>query len=109
MEDRLYTVKDTARILKTNTDAVYKLMKEGELPYLVLGSRKIRRYTLEKFLEERERQTMEREFPKLAYDASSLRVDERRKITIMRKLPEKGKGKKILDIITINGNSLYNE
>lgn len=50
MEDMLYTVKETAKILKTNTDYVYSLIKKGKLRCLKLGSYKIRKTTLEKFL-----------------------------------------------------------
>ena len=50
MEDMLYTVKETAKILRTNTDYVYSLIKKGYLKCLKLGSYKIRKKTLEEFL-----------------------------------------------------------
>lgn len=50
MEEMLYTVKETAKILKTNTDYVYSLIKKGKLRCLKLGSFKIRKSTLEDFL-----------------------------------------------------------
>lgn len=50
MEDMLYTVKETSKILKTNTDYVYNLIKNGYLKCLKLGSYKIRKSTLEEFL-----------------------------------------------------------
>lgn len=50
MEDMLYTVKETAKILKTNTDYVYALIKKGYLKCLKLGSYKIRKTTLDNFL-----------------------------------------------------------
>lgn len=50
MEEMLYTVKETAKILKTNTDYVYALIKKGKLRCLKLGSFKIRKSTLEDFL-----------------------------------------------------------
>lgn len=90
MENSLYTVKEIAKMLKTNTDAIYKLMNSGELPYLVLGSRKVRWCTLEKFLEVREKQTMMKKYPE-------------------RSRPDNDKREKMLDITTINGYSLYNE
>lgn len=46
----LYTVKETAKILKTNTDYVYSLIKKGKIRCLKLGSYKIRKSTLEEFL-----------------------------------------------------------
>lgn len=54
MEDVLYTVKETAKLLKTNTSYVYELIKKGFLPALKLGSFKIRKSALLKFLEENE-------------------------------------------------------
>ncbi len=46
----LYTVKETSKILKTNTDYVYLLIKKGYVKCLKLGSYKIRKSTLEEFL-----------------------------------------------------------
>lgn len=50
MGDMLYTVKETSKILKTNTDYVYALIKKGKLKCLKLGSYKIRKSALEEFL-----------------------------------------------------------
>ena len=51
MEDvKLYTVKETAGILKTNPNYVYDLIRHGLLPAIKLGSYKIRRESLYKFL-----------------------------------------------------------
>lgn len=54
MEQMLYTVSETSKILKTNTSYIYNLIKLGFLPAIKLGSYKIRKSTLEKFLEEYE-------------------------------------------------------
>jgi excisionase family DNA binding protein len=54
MEDILYTVKETATLLKTNANYIYKLIEKGLLPALKLGSLKIRRSSLLKFLEDNE-------------------------------------------------------
>lgn len=51
MEDILYTVPEVAKIIKTNTNYVYELIKAGHLPVLKLGSMKIRRTALLQFLE----------------------------------------------------------
>lgn len=51
MEDVLYTVAETAKLLKTNTNYVYDLINKGLLSALKLGSYKIRRSTLMEFLE----------------------------------------------------------
>ncbi|KFX57155.1 helix-turn-helix domain-containing protein [Clostridium botulinum] len=50
MGEMLYTVKETSKILKTNTDYVYLLIKKGYVKCLKLGSYKIRKSTLEEFL-----------------------------------------------------------
>lgn len=47
----LYTVKEAAKILKMNTDSVYSLVRERQLPGLKLGSLKIRGSDLERFIE----------------------------------------------------------
>lgn len=54
MEDILYTVKETSKLLKTNTDYVYALIKKGKLKCLKLGSYKIRKSALEEFLKQYE-------------------------------------------------------
>ena len=54
MEDLLFTVKETSKILKTNTNYVYRLIKCGYLKCLKLGSYKIRKKTLNEFLEKYE-------------------------------------------------------
>lgn len=50
MEEILYTVAETAKLLKTNPNYVYELIKKGLLPALKLGSYKIRRSALLKFV-----------------------------------------------------------
>lgn len=47
----LYTAPEAAKILRINTNAVYDLMNRGRLPYLLLGSKKVRGSDLEKFIE----------------------------------------------------------
>lgn len=54
MEDVLYTVSETAKLLKTNTNYVYELIKRGLLKALKLGSYKIRRTELLRFLKDNE-------------------------------------------------------
>lgn len=54
MEDVLYTVKETSKLLKTNQNYVYELIKKGFLPALKLGSYKVRRTSLINFLEKNE-------------------------------------------------------
>ena len=51
MEEMLYTVKEVAKILKTNENYVYKLHKSGLLKFLKIGNLKCRKSTLEAFLE----------------------------------------------------------
>lgn len=51
MEEMLYTVPEVAKILKTNQDFVYKLHNAGVLTFMKLGRLKVRKTTLERFLE----------------------------------------------------------
>lgn len=50
--EMLFTVKETAQILKTNVDYVHKLRKSGLLPFIKLGSYKVRKEALEQFLKD---------------------------------------------------------
>jgi len=50
IEDMLYTVQETAKLIKTNPAYVYSLIKAGLLPVLKLGSYKIRKVALLEFL-----------------------------------------------------------
>ena len=54
MEDVLYTVAETAKLLKTNSNYVYELIKRGLLPALKLGSYKVRKTALTNFLEKKD-------------------------------------------------------
>lgn len=53
-EDILYTVKEVSKLIKSNPDYIYQLINHGLLPALKLGSFKVRRVTLESFLEKYE-------------------------------------------------------
>lgn len=50
-QDILYTIAETAKLIKTNTKYVYDLIKAGLLPALKLGSMKVTRLALLEFLE----------------------------------------------------------
>lgn len=50
MSEMLYTVKEAAEILKTNVNYVHELRKNNLLPFLKLGSYKVRKSALEDFL-----------------------------------------------------------
>ena len=54
MDEVLYTVKETAKLIKTNPSFVYALIKAGHLPVLKLGSMKIRRVAILEFLTKNE-------------------------------------------------------
>lgn len=58
MEEILYTVKETAKLLKVNQNYVYDLIKKEMLPALKLGSFKIRRTSLLNFVKENEGKDM---------------------------------------------------
>ena len=49
-EKILYTVKEVSELLHTNTTYVYDLIKAGLLPVMKLGSYKVRKDSLNKFL-----------------------------------------------------------
>lgn len=53
MEPVLYTVSETAELLKVNRNSVYDLLKKNVIRGLKLGSLKITRTELIKFLEEK--------------------------------------------------------
>lgn len=50
----LYTVKEVSEILKINVTYVHKLRKAGLLPFMKLGTYKVREETLKEFLEKYE-------------------------------------------------------
>ena len=50
----LYTVKEVSSALGVNVHVVYELIKKGLLPAMKLGSLKVRKQTLEYFLEKYE-------------------------------------------------------
>lgn len=56
MEDRLLTVKEVAKKLCVNDVAIYNLIKEGKLKALKLGRVKVRAFTLNKFIEDLEKE-----------------------------------------------------
>ena len=47
----LYTVSEVAKLLKVNKNFVYKLIKEGELEAVKIGSIKVRRDALDRYIE----------------------------------------------------------
>lgn len=46
----LYRIPEAAKILKVNTNDVYSLINSGKLPYIHLGSKKIKGKDLEMFI-----------------------------------------------------------
>lgn len=52
--DIVYTVEEAAKLLKTNSNTVYELIRAKQLPGLKLGRIKIRRVALLEFLEKNE-------------------------------------------------------
>ena len=47
----LYTVTEVAKLLKVNRNHIYKLIKEGELKAVKIGSIKVRKTDLEAYVE----------------------------------------------------------
>lgn len=52
----LYTVKEASKVLKISVQDTYKLIRSGELPCLIIGSKKIRGRDLEAFINSTERE-----------------------------------------------------
>ena len=46
----LYRISEAAKVLKVNVNGVYDLINSGQLPYIMLGSKKIRGKDLETFI-----------------------------------------------------------
>ncbi|OYO76187.1 helix-turn-helix protein [Lachnotalea glycerini] len=46
----IYTAKEVSKMLHVSTNAVYEFMNNGQLPYLQLGSKKVRGIDLENFI-----------------------------------------------------------
>ena len=47
----LYTVTEVAKLLKVNRNHIYKLIKEGELEAVRIGSIKVRKEALNRYVE----------------------------------------------------------
>lgn len=54
MEDILYSVNDVAKLMKVGKNRIYDLIHAGLLPVLKIGGMKIRKKSLEDFLEQYE-------------------------------------------------------
>lgn len=52
LEDCLFTVSETAKILKTNRNFIYDLFKHGLLQPLKIGSLKVRKKEILRFMEQ---------------------------------------------------------
>lgn len=50
LPDLLFTVEEVSKILKSNTNTTYKLIREGKLQALKLGRLKIPGFEIERFL-----------------------------------------------------------
>lgn len=53
-ETLIYTVKEVAKLLHTSPNYIYRLVENGYLPAIKLGSVKILKTSLEKFLQDYE-------------------------------------------------------
>ncbi len=54
----LYTVKEVAKVLKISVQDVYKLINNGHIPCLVIGSKKVRGKDLEAFINSPEHEVL---------------------------------------------------
>lgn len=73
MEDVIYTVSEVSKLIKSNADYVYKLIRSGVLPALKLGGYKVRKKALYDFLEKYEGKdvTNPMEITDLGFDAKT--------------------------------------
>ena len=46
----LYTIPEVAAIMKTNTNFVYGEINKGRLPYILLGSKRVKGEDLEEYI-----------------------------------------------------------
>lgn len=47
----IYSIKEVSKILQLSINSTYNLINSGKLPYLLLGSKKVRGSDLERFIE----------------------------------------------------------
>ncbi|CUO98245.1 helix-turn-helix domain-containing protein [Clostridium disporicum] len=52
MEKLLFSVKETAEMLYVNKNKVYDLIKQGKIGYIDLGTRKIPKTEIDRFIRE---------------------------------------------------------
>lgn len=52
MSEELLSVREVAKILRTNVDYVYRLKNSGLLKFMKIGSLKVRRSELDRFIRE---------------------------------------------------------
>lgn len=91
MDKIVFTVKEVSEIIHTNQSYVYKLINAGLLPALKLGSYKIRKESLLRFLEEYEGYDLTKP-EKIVYNSDDYRglVDKTHLSTICPRKPSNG-------------------
>ena len=52
--EKLFTIREVAKILKTNVNFVYYEIDKGKLPYVLIESKKIRENTLNEYIKSNE-------------------------------------------------------
>lgn len=52
--EKLFTIKEAAKILKTNVNFVYGEIDKGNLPCVMIGSKKIREHSLNEYIRKHE-------------------------------------------------------
>lgn len=52
--EKLFTIKEVAKILKTNVNFVYSEIDKGKLPYVFIGSKKVRENSLNEYIRSHE-------------------------------------------------------
>jgi len=52
MPENIYTISEVAKLLKTNKNYIYQIIKEGKLKTVKIGTLKVRESDLQKFINE---------------------------------------------------------
>lgn len=53
--EQLFTIREVAKILKTNVNFVYDEIDKGNIPHVLIGPNKVRQGALEEYIRSREK------------------------------------------------------
>lgn len=52
--EKLFTIREVAKIVKTNVNFVYQEIDKGKLPYVMIRSKKVRENSLNEYIKSNE-------------------------------------------------------